>query len=375
MTAPFDVKAAELITGPLRHEAELTAHPLTGDPFALEIDGTDLAVTFSEDWSPYVQASISCKVPEDQEELDRLDPRKLCRVSINAGYTYPDNETEIFPLADLHLRRRAVNRPSNLLELTASSDESITQDYTWRADFPLMPTTGINEAVAWGLDFATIPHGYQLASAFGNGTDAADLAELAIGRGDSMWSMLDEIATRTGRRIYCDEFGIWQIRDRPELAGTPSHYLEVGAAGTLTDTSTELSREGWFNEVYLRNGWKDGAGNDVLIIGSAAVTSGEFAVGTVGWKCFYHESDRPITQDAANKAAATKLKNLVSRGRSLRLTAAAAYWLRPGMTVSVTLPSGAPALCLIQAITFHPLTGLMDITTRQPLNVTISTGE
>lgn len=375
MTAPYSTELLELITGDLKHTAAVTVHPLTGDPYELDLENGSLSVTFSEDWAPYVQTNIGAAVPTLQSELDRLDPRQACRIGIDVGYEFPDGSSEIFPLADLMLRTRDVKRPSSMVDLTAASNEAMTQDYTWRSDFPLMPTTGINEAVSWCLEYSSIPFGYNLSSSFPAGAYASYLTELAIGWGDSMWRMLDEIASRTGRRIFCDEFGLWRIRYRATTTGTSQISLTVGENGTLLDTTTSLTREDWYNEVVVLHEWRDSAGVDQRAFGSASVTSGPFRTGAVGWKSTVLKSDRPISFDTAKAMAVTKLENLVTRGRSLRLTAIAAYWLRPGHTITVQLPTGEPELYLIQSITFHPLSGLMDITTRQPLDVTITTGD
>lgn len=374
MTVPYSAKAAAALTDPIRHECAVTVRPRTGAAFALDAD--DVSVTFSEDWAPFAQASIRGAIPSTQAKLDALDPRILCRIEIDTGYTYQDGTTELFPLADLGLVDRGVLRPSNVLELSAASDEALTQDYIWRSDFPLMPTNGINEAVSWCLEFSLMQTGYTLSTFFGPGVDEHQLLDLTISIGDPMWRMLDEIATRTGKRVYCGEDGIWRIRNRNEISATPLHSLTVGQDGTILDTATSLSRDNWYNSVLLEHEWMPyGASEPMRRFGHAAVTSGPFAVGTVGYKTYHVRSDRVIAQDTLTAAAVAKLSNLVTRGRSLRLTAIAAYWLRPGNTISVTLPTGEPELYIIQSVTFRPLVGLMDIVTRQPANVTITTGE
>lgn len=375
MTSPFDPKILELLPGSLRHECRVTAVPLTGEPLELDVEEGSLSLTYSEDWSPYAQASLTAVVPEDQTELDVLDPRLNCRIEIELGYTYPDNSAEIFPMADLGLRDRGVGRPSNTMDLAAASDEARAQDQCAKVIVDI-PRTGINEAAAWCLLHSLHPETATTVSSFAAGSFAADLADLEINHGESMWSGLDDIASRTGKRIYCDEFRTWRILDRPELAGAPAHSLTVGQDGTIVTSDTTLSREGWYNSVVVVHRWTpDGGGDEIKIIGQAHASSGEYAVDTVGSRVYVETSDKPIGQAQADAKAAARLGNLLSRGRSMSLTAAAAYWLRPGMTVSVTLPTGDPELHLIQSITFRPLVGLMDLTTRQPLDTEITTGE
>lgn len=375
MTSPFDPKIVELLPGSLRHECRVVAVPLTGDPLELDVEEGSLALTYSEDWSPYVQASATAVVPEDQTLLDLLDPRLNCRLEIALGYTYPDNSSEIFPMADLGLRDRGVGRPSNTMELEAASDEARAQDQRAKVIVNI-PRTGINEAASWCLLHSLHPEAAPLVSSFAAGSFAADLADMEINHGETMWSGLDDIASRTGKRIYCDEFRTWRIVNRPELAGTAAHYLTVGQDGTIINSKTGLGRESWYNSVVVVHRWTpEGAADEIKVIGSAYASSGPYAVDVVGSRVYEETSDKPIAQAQADAKAETRLRNLLSRGRSLSLTAAAAYWLRPGMTVSVKLPTGDAELHLIQSITFRPLVGLMDITTRQPLDTDISTGE
>lgn len=372
MTAPYSSAVTELITGSLRHEASVQVQANGEDPFDLDVEG-NLTVTFSEDWAPYVQADLTAAVPAD-DVLDLIDPRKNTRLLVNAGYTYPDNTTEIFPLADLGVRSRPVKRPDGTMDLDAGSDEYRAQDYRamyWAG----MERAGINEAVSWLAGYAVGPEPARVVSNFPARTGAAALAELEVSLGDDYWGLMDDAAARTGKRVYCDEFRTWRVTSRPESAGKISHELAVGENGTIMVSQSTLSREPWYNAVCLQYRWTDAERVEHVVIGRALVQSGEFSVSVVGHKVHYEEIARPINQAAANAAAAAKLRNLVTRGRSLELEAAAAYWLRPGMTTRVTLPTGAPALHLVQSVKFMPLDGRMRVSTRQPLNVEISNGE
>lgn len=372
MTAPYAADVAELITGSLRHEVAVQVKPHNAEPFDLDVE-RDLSITFSEDWAPYVQADLTAALPEE-DALDQIDPRKNTRLLIRVGYTYPNNTTEVFPLADLGIRERPVKRPDGTLTLDAGSDEYRAQDYKamyWAG----MERAGLNESVRWLAGFAVGPETPRVASDFPAKTGAAALAELEVSLGDDYWGLMEDAATRTGKRVYCDEFRTWRITSRPETAGKVSHDLAVGENGTIMLSQSTLSREPWYNAVCLQYRWTDAERVEHVVIGRALVQSGEFSVSDVGHKVHYEEITRPINQAAADAAAAAKLRNLVTRGRSLELEAAAAYWLRPGATVRVTLPTGPPGLHLVQSVTFKPLDGRMRVSTRQPLNVTITNGE
>jgi hypothetical protein len=188
--------------------------------------------------------------------------------------------------------------------------------------------------------------------------------------------VLASIADATNSRIYCDADRVWRIRKIPEYSATPQHSLTVGENGTILSSDSSLSRDGWFNAASIRYKWDFSDTNKGTEWGYATINSGPFAIGTVGRKLWSQTVDgRRATKAVLNSMAAKKLKKLISRGRSLEIEAIAAYWLRPGDTIRVTLPTGDPELHLIERITFRPLVGLMDITTRQPFDVEITTGE
>lgn len=377
MTNPYASKIGTLISSNLRHEATVTAVTRAGERIGLDVEDGGLTVTLDESWSPYAQASLTAAIPSSQATLDKLDPKLLVRLEIDAGYTYPDNQTELRPLARLAFRRRTVSRPANTLTVAAASGEARTQDHRlmWNTG---VSRAGVNEAATWlirrDLDVTGDP--FTFGSDFPPGTAAAALADFEVLLGDPCWKGLDDLATRTDKRIYCDELGTWRITARPGVsgAGPVEHTLTVGEAGTVLEAETELDREEWYNAVILRYRWVGPDKIERVVYGRAEVVDGAYSSYTVGRRAYFEEYESPISQGGADAAAATKLRNLVTRGRSLKLSAIAAYWLRPGMTVSVTLPTGAPELQIVRRVDFQPLTGRMSLETRQPINVTISTG-
>ena len=125
---------------------------------------------------------------------------------------------------------------------------------------------------------------------------------------------------------------------RAAVASVSRAQLAVGPGGTLTHSQSDLARAEWGNAVLLRSSWRDGTGTDRIVIASAWATSGDFAVATAGARWQLIERTSPTTQAAANAAAKHILTRTLSRGRGYTLTAVAAYWLRPGHTVTVQLP-------------------------------------
>lgn len=369
----YDPRVLGLLEGPLGHRCTVTAHPVNADPFTLDVETGSLKVAFSEDWAPFAQVDLSLPAA-DPDVLDLLDPRKNCRISVAAGYVYPGGQQDLQPLADVGLRERPVQRPADVVDLKAASDEARAQDYRlmWNAAFP---RTGINEAVRWLLGFALAPDKPVLRSDYRDGWQASALDEIDAEPGTDVWSILDDIAARGEVRIWCDEERVWRIGPRSAWASDTSLELTVGENGTLIRTDSGLSRETWYNAAVLRYRWRNAAGDDVTRYGRARVTGGEYSVQEVGARVYSEEIERPVSQAAADAAAASRVKILSTRGRSLSLTAGAAYWLRPGHTVRVQLPTGPAEKHLVQSVTFQPHEGLMDLVTRQPQNAQITYGE
>ena len=205
------------------------------------------------------------------------------------------------------------------------------------------------------------------------GYAAADLADIPVAAGDDCWSLISEAASRAGAWVYGDG-NRWIITGRPVNTGTIAHTVAAGDRGTLFSSDAQISREGSANSCLITYRWKEGT-VDKLMSGFAEVNSGPLVPATAGRMGDATERKGPVSQATANKAAAGRLANLASRGRALLLEAHAAYWLRPSQTITAQLRTGAPEDVLIRAITYSPLAGTMNITTRQALNVPMKIGE
>lgn len=372
MSLSWYSRAPEHLPVSVRHEVSAT---VTEGGRTYDLDLKDVQVTFSEDWSPYAQVSLTIPVPADPVLLDEvLDPRRDSRILVRAGYTYPDGTHQIADLADVGVRERPLRRPADEIALDAGSAEYRAMDYRamYWAD---MERAGINEAITWLAGYAQ--NSPRISSEMPARHGAAQLAEIDVSIGDTYWSLMQEAAQRTNTRVWCDERNVWRIAPRVERTGTPVHRLAVGHGGTITDTLANLRRDEWYNSVLLEYNWRNATPEreERVLYGRALATTGPFAVGTAGYRTYYEKRERPIGQWSANNAAAAMLRTLISRGRTRTITAGAAYWLRPGDTVTVALPTGEEEPHIVQSVTFRPMEGLMDVTTRQPLDVTIDTGE
>lgn len=371
LTDPYLPDVDNRIRQSVEHVYTATAYPTTGLPIPLNVE--DLTISFDESWTPHVQADLTAKLPDDQATLDRLDPRMNCRVTITVGYVYDGKVSDVHEIADLHVRTREVTRPANQLVLTLSSDEARSMDAKRRSADAAPPKTGINEIITYAANKAVYPDTAEIVSDFQPGYKVDSFTELSLAVGTDFQNLITDASARAGVWVYSDGSRRWFITKRAEVAGVSAHKLFTGPDGTIFESDTALQREDFFNSTCLVYTWKDVAGVDQTIYGEAYVPgSTTYGVVATGWNTFVEEREGPITQAQANAAAQTVLRYKITRGHGIRLGAVAAYWIRPGMTVTIQLPLGEQERQLVRAVTFHPSSGTMTITTRQPESVTIS---
>lgn len=372
MPGLYQARAATLITGDLGHVASITAKPLGVTAFDFPAEA--VTVTFAEDWAPHIQAKISGPIPTEAQ-LALLDPRKNCRLDIKAGYRYGDGTLDLQMLANLGIRSGRQARPGNTLDIDASSDEARAMDRQRVESTPLATFTGINDVVQQMAAYAVYPETVTVSSDFPAAQGLNAVAGLTAPVGTPMWDIVEDAAARAGVWVHCNDARVWRVRYRPS-AGTSQHTLEVGKNGTIDTTDVVLDRTGWANQAINEYTWTDTAGATQKMYGRSRVSGGAYSVDTVGYKTDTKRYNRAATQTQANTAADSRVKNLVTRGRGVSLSAHSAYWLRPGQTITVILTEGGtPETHIIKSISFNLGTGWMDITTRQPNDATTTTGE
>lgn len=117
--------------------------------------------------------------------------------------------------------------------------------------------------------------------------------------------------------------------------------------------------------------WKDAAGIEKTIYGEALVPgTGKYGVDAIGYITYTEERSGPIAKFQADAAAQNVLAHKITLGRSIKLEAVSALWLRPSHTVTIQLPTGEQERHLVQSVTFAPTEGRMTVTTRQPETLT-----
>lgn len=355
-TAPFLTDTEDVLRSAHAQVIRARAtHP--SFPAPVELDLTDARIDWDEKRAPRVQASLECVAP-DLGTVDLLDPRAGVRVDIEAGYVRPDGTEDTHLVADLGIRRRTATEPGSTLRLELASDEARLIDAAPAAGYTLTDSShadAIGQLIADGV----YPAPPISAAVTGDPVTVSPVTD--------RWSTAVDLADRLGAQVYDDGLRTWHIEPAPTLAGTPDLSITVGQAGTLTATDDTLDRDEWFNYVLLRYRWTDTAGVDQQVLGTAYVATGPYAItGPAGKRIFIDEREIPTTQADANAAAAAVLDRQLSRGTTYRLTAIAAWWLRPGMTVAVTLPGRSVQLHLVGRVQFNR-DGTMDLSTRVPV--------
>lgn len=360
---PFGAPALDIVRTTHRQKFYIYAtHPSWG---MLPLDVERCQISWDEARSPRVDARLTCKVPEIQEILDRLDPRQGVRIQVFAGYDY--GATSDMPLmANLVLMNRTINRPENSMELDAQSDEALVISAKAPARIALATSTTTRNAIS---NLITQARGFQpnFTSTIPTSTPSE---QVVVEQGGDYWDVIKDLTDRVDAEIFDDGRQVWVLRPRPRLAGQPSADLRVGANGVVLKSTTGLSRTGeWANSVMVKYEWKTAAGADRLIWGSSNAT-GPYSPATVG-RTTYTE-DRPniaISQAQANSVAKAILARRLAYGRTFSVRAISHFWLRPGMTVNVKLPTGPEEKHLVKSVLFDLTEGWMDVETRLPDNV------
>jgi hypothetical protein len=316
-------------------------------------------VTFDETRSPRAEArGIVCAVPDNQATLDAIDPRTGARLQLDVGYSRPDGLTDVNPFVDLVLRDRPVARPDDTMTVSGLGDESLVIDNAPSNGGTLTGTTTV--AAIQSLIRTILP-----ATVLANPSALAGAAVSQSPMGDKH-DLLMDLSDRIEAKTFDDGLRNWSVVPVPTLA-TPALALEVGANGTIVESDTTLSRDdGWYNRVFLTYDWTDASDVQHIVTAVRSITSGPYAAKVGNVRTLELTRKIPATQTEANAAATALVKRTVTRGRSFTVRAISAYWLRPGMTVSIDLPLGGAEEHLVSSVAFDLAAGTMSVTTRLP---------
>ncbi|CCH79089.1 hypothetical protein BN12_40059 [Nostocoides japonicum T1-X7] len=356
--APYDDRSAALLSQSLTHLVTGVLILPDGTPVPIDIEGG--TVTADETRAPRWEATLTCKVPADQQTLSLIDPRQPVRLVIYAGYQWPDRTQDVQHLCDLGLVGRSVNRPADTMTLHAVSDERFVMDNAASNGGTVNQSTTL-AAIQYVIG-QCVPAGTTITTSVTTVGGTINQTE----DGQDKWNLIEDLADRINVDVYDDGTRAWFIGDRPSIGTVAAHTIQVGPTGTLTDADTDLTRDDFANRVFLRYKWTDTGGTDHTINAVKSITSGAYAAVTGNLKVYSETRDIPTTQANADAAATSLLRRTVSRGRSLSVTAISAYWLRPGHTIFITLPFGSGEAAVLASVTFDMKTGAMTLTTRLP---------
>lgn len=355
---PFEDETVELVRQSHRQTYSIQAyHPTHG---VIKTDVEQCQISWDEARAPRVMAKVTIKIP-DATTLDRLDPREGVRLEIYAGYDF-GSSSDSHMIANLLLTDRNVKRPDNVVELDASSDEILVIESVAFSRYDPLQNT-ITNAIK-GLLEEALPH----ANTFYNGTKTAVPGDLVrVEKGGDWWSLIMDLTNRIDAELFDDGLRRWYLRPRPSVAGEPSANLRVGEGGVIITSSTGLSRSGeWANSVLVKYTWTDTNDVEQVRWGSSSAT-GPYAFNIIGRKAYTEErKDIAITTAEANKVAKGILARRLAYGRTFSIRAISHYWLRPGMTVNVKLPTGDEEKHLVKSVMFDLTSGWMDVDTRLP---------
>lgn len=367
----YATTADELAAGAVRHI--VTARVVTRDRMVpLVVSGGE--TSFDEQRAPWALARLECHAPA-RLDLAALDPRALPRVEIRAGYVRPDGRTETHRLARLDLRDRDLSPRG--LELLATGQETRITDAHTSDPAPLAITAGTRAGAIRELlssaDAGTDATAWRDTSGAA-GTAALDPAD----RPDTAdrWDAADALANLAGLDVY-DAGGVWVLEPRRQLAAAADYAVTAGH--NLVDYSDAITRAtGWANAVRIVYEWTEtgtaGERIDHRVIGSARTTSGPFA--STPRRVLTFRRPGPITQASADAAALEVLTRAMGRGRAIRVTTPAPYWLRPGHTLAVALTEDEPStLHLIGRVRFDHARHTAELETRAADESATETGE
>lgn len=372
-TDPFSPAVADLITGPHQVAATLTATTPGYPALTLAVTGGRLA--WDDSRSPRVQGSITVALPDDPTALDVLDPRRPVRVAVTITYTLPDGTPDAHQVVNLGLRDRTVRRPDADITLSLASDEALAIDAAPNA------AEGYDGGTGSEPDTVTIANGpafirtlienlvYPVAPAFVITAPVAPV-EWPYGNPRDYWDAITDIADQLNVDVYDQGDRTFRIAPRRAIASSSVLALTTGPGGTILASESSISRDDWANFVALRYEWTPSTtlGNTRREYGSARVNSGPYNV-SLGYRNYAEQRAMPTTRAAANNVAAALLGRMLSRSQGLRVTAVAAWWVRPGHTITVTLPTTAQERHLVAAVEFDLSEMTMTVTTRLPDNV------
>lgn len=345
MTAPFDPRALTDLPTTLGSTCQVTALTAEGVPIET-LDVSSLVLTLDEGWSPLAQAEMTLTSADPA----RLDPRTGVRCAIDLGYRYAGGTLDQHRVADLRMHEWGSMEPAGTISAAALGDEMRLQEWVPLGDPRTFPVGSSVVAIITTL-LATSIGVVALVSTH----RTIGLAEpLTVGPGTRLWAVIESLASQADVWVYADPLGTWHVADRPTTLGPSAVAVTTGPTGITTAVESGMTRTEWGNTVELQYPSGQSA--------YASEATGTMGTDTVGVCAVTVKTDAPWPgTSAAQISASSILRRTLTRGAPSQFTALAAWWVRPGDTI--TRPDGTRAL--VARVRFTYPDSLMTITTRE----------
>ena len=368
---PYSDAAYTALAGALEFVTTATLTTAAGVHIAdLEVLGG--SCTFDEEWSPYVQAQLTVV---DAGVL--IDPRAAHRVVISTGYVYPTGVRDVQVLADLTVTAAERDHRQMKWSLTAQSDEALVLQSAYWPLVDLVVTYGNFEAALYNFLVRALDPQVPTAVTTITGSTAV-LTNYTVKIGEAWWPHIETVRDIAGGIVYCDEARVWHLEDyvpddSPQTDGAPATGAapatfapDANALRIITDSTVRLGRDEWANTVVIEHNFDD-AGTPTRIAQTAYVSTGPYAVGTVGYRVYSEKRTTPVANWGEVAAeCASLLYRTQRRGERRTIEARAAYWFRPRQLRQMWV-NGTEFYARVTRVAFTlDGTGLMTLNTRTP---------
>lgn len=328
---------------------------------AVAFDIKALQVAFDKSWTPYCQATVTvgALTATQVSAMSPLNDQRL-RFTLTEVDTGGQQYVTNF---DLCLRSREQSWLTGELRLTASSDESLLQDFGYlsaqQPSFAALAGPGSGQFYALDIARSAVLDGLNLVytpdpsvvqgivvdsgspqSLLLDGTDAN------IDAGATAWDWAVAMAEASGAWLWCDEGGTVRWTSR-SYAPVSSSTFTASDADLLIDVTDTVSRDdpSWGNAVVIAY---TGNSPTLYLTSSAGVTPRKTITIT-------RNRRRP-----SNGSALVPRQQAQAHGRSLRLRAAADIRARPNQNWAVSW-LGQSATGTVQSVSFDYPSGTMDM--------------
>lgn len=360
ITSPYAAQAMDVLS--TTHRQVASARITTGATVT-EVGISDGTVEFSEDWSPHQKFSVTS--PALAALLAAADPRTVSTIEVLAGYVYPGAGGEdVQVLATGHIRNGSNDRPGDAHTMDCVSEEMRTQDNKWMGTRQTKSFAGVLEFMQWALAYAC-PGSPTITTDMRPAYRADLVSAVALEPGKPLWEQIYAVCLAAGLWVYVDSSGAWRMEARAKVPGESAAVLREGPASLVKKITHIQDLDPYYTAAILQYKWRDSGGVDREIFGTWAPPADARGIGA-GHKVFTATRNVQTSQFDANEAARLTVQQLSTRGDSYVIEAVAAYWVRPGLTVSI----GDDGIRhIVKTVSFDLGAGTMTVTTREPSNL------